>query len=137
MNFNGLKVGAFMDELRRMPADEQVKYDFAYFGPTKLQSYRGYYEDAALGYDSHEFGHYPYEYPTVKQLLEHFEQTIGKVFEGWKGGNSRPIRFDTSLWVSNPGEAGDTIIVGVQRFTYVTILTRDERDESVGGTNGR
>lgn len=124
MNFNGLNVGQFMEALRHADQDEPVKYNFVHFHPTTLESYRGYYEDAALGYDSDG------EPPTVKALLAHFEETLGKVFHGWKGGNGRPIRLDTSLWVANPGESGSTIVVGVQRLLYVTILTRQEEERS-------
>lgn len=123
MNFNGFNVGQFMDKLARMDPDEQVKYDFVHFRPTTLQSYRGFYEDAALGYSDDG------DYPIVKDLLAHFEHTLGKVFEGWKGGNGRPITRETSLWVANPGETGDTIIVDVQKLLYVTIITRDESEE--------
>lgn len=134
MNFQGLNVGQFMDRLKAMPADEPVKFDFVHFGPTKLESYRGFYEDAALGYE--ECGHLRaggvYGYPKAGELLAHFERTMGKVFCGWKGGNGRPIIRDTSLWVANPGETGGTVIVDVQYLeSYVTIVTRheDERYE--------
>lgn len=128
MNFNGMNVGQFMDKLAKMPQDEPVKYDFVHFGPTMLESYRGFYEDAALGYE--ECGRLrrnaQYEYPKVKDLLAHFEATLGKVFNGYKGGNGTPIRLNTSLWVANSGETGDTVIVNVKQFTYVTIITRLE-----------
>lgn len=130
MNFTGLTVGQFMDKLKALDQEELVKYDFVHFGPTTLESYRGYYEDAALGYDEcgRSFGDLAYEYPKIKDLLQHFEQTIGKVFGGWKGGNGRPISRATSLWVANPGETGDTVIVDVQQHTYVTIITRNEKE---------
>lgn len=114
MNFKGLNVGAVIERLKRMGQEEQVT--------TTLESYRGYYEDAALGYGDGK-------YPKVKDLLAHFEATIGKVFHGWKGGNGTPISYKTALWVANPGETGDTVIVGVQQPTecgYVILLTRHE-----------
>lgn len=123
---SGLTVGEFMDKLRVMPQDEPIKYDFVHFGPTTLESYRGYYEDAALGYGGGRRGSF-YDYPTVKALLDHFEAALGKVFEGWKGGNGRPITRETALWVANPGETGDTIVVDVQELLYVTIITKQER----------
>ena len=130
MNFQGLNVGQLMDKLKQMDPDEAVKFDFVHFGPTTLESYRGYYEDAALGYE--ECGRMrraaQYEYPKVKDLLEHFEQTLGRVFEGWKGGNGRCITRETSLWVANPGETGGTIIVDIQKLLYVTIITRQEEE---------
>lgn len=130
---NGLTVGQFMDKLRWMPQDEAVKYDFVHFGPTTLESYRGYYEDAALGYEECGRLHRSaaYEYPTVAALLQHFEETIGRVFRGWKGGNGRPIMLDTALWIANPGETGDTIVIDVQHLLYVTIVTMHNEQELI------
>ena len=128
MNFTGLKFGELIDKLKRMPQDEPVKFDFVHFGPTTVESYRGYYEDAALGYATPDSGT-GYNFPTVSALVAHLEATIGKVFHGWKGGNGRPITRDSSLWVANPSETGDTVVVDVQELTYVTLITRqdDER----------
>lgn len=130
---NGLKVGDFMARLQRMDQDEEVKFDFVHFGPTTLESYRGYYEDAALGYDEcgRMHGSGQYSYPKVRELLEHFQKTLGHVFEGWKGGNGRSITLGTTLWVANPGETGDTIIVDVQKLLYVTIITRHNEQEEI------
>lgn len=111
-------LGDFIDALKRCDPEEPVKFDFVHFGPTTLESYRGYYEDVALGYT--DVG----DYPKVKDLIAHCETTIGKVFSGWKGGNGRPVRRDTTLWVANPGESGSTGIVGVEPRLYVTIMTK-------------
>lgn len=128
MNFRGLTVGQFIDALKKMPQSEAIKFDFVHFGPSTLESYRGYYEDVALGYE--ECGYtrrlVPYSYPTVEELRYHFEAMLGKVFCGWKGGNGTPVSLKTSLWVANPGETGDTVIIGVQQLLYVTIITRQE-----------
>jgi hypothetical protein len=128
MNFKGLKYGEFITALERMPADEPVKFDFVHFGPTRINSYRGFYEDAALGYQRPDDS--DYEFPTVEELVRRLTSVLGHVFEGWKGGNGRPIRLESSLWVANPGETGDTVIVDVQNLTYVTIITRSEEEKS-------
>ena len=125
---NQLTLGEFMLLLKLQDPNESVKYDFVYFGPTTLESYRGYYEDVALGYE--ECGrsihsNRSYEYPTVQALLAHCEETIGKVFSGWKGGNGTPVSFSSTLWVANPGESGSTAIVGVEKLLYVTIITKE------------
>jgi hypothetical protein len=84
--------------------------------PTVFDSYRGYYEDLALGYSNKG------EYPTVGKLLEHAEACLGKDFTGWKGGEYT-AREDSTLWVANSGETGSTAIVGVEKYLYITVLT--------------
>jgi hypothetical protein len=122
---NQMTLGEFMAALRRQDQDELVKFDFVHFGPTTLQSYRGYYEDVALGYEECGRMHRnaQYEYPKVRELLAHCEATIGTVFSGWKGGNGTPVSHDSTLWVANPGETGGTAVVGVEAKLYVTIMT--------------
>lgn len=111
-----MRLGELIDALKRQDQAEAVKYDFVHHGPTTLASYRGYYEDLALGYD--EKGNYP----TVAELITRLESAIGEVFTGWKGGDYTMTR-DTPVWVANPGESGSTVIVGVEKHLYVTLIT--------------
>jgi len=45
-----LTLGELIDRLKMMPQDEEVRYDFVHFRPTSVDSYRGYYDQLALGY---------------------------------------------------------------------------------------
>ena len=87
-----------------------IYYDFANVEPTFLDSYRGYYDQLALGIcvDS------PYaERKTVSQLLTDLRKSIGKTYHGWKGGDYK-MTSKTLVHVANPGETSDTIIIGVR-----------------------
>lgn len=119
-----MTLGEFIRALERQEPDEHVKFDFVHFGPTMLDSYRGYYEQLALGYEEcgRMHGSTQYEYPTVLQLHNHCKEALYKVFTGWKGGNYA-IDDRTQLWVANPGESGGTAIVNVEKRLYVTIIT--------------
>ena len=120
-----MTLGEFIRALQRQPQDEVVKYDFVHFGPTTLASYRGYYEQLALGYEECGRVHRRderYEYPTVAALIAHCEDALGKTFHGWKGGEY-VMHEGTPLWVANSGETGGTAIVNVEFHTYVTIIT--------------
>lgn len=116
----------FIRALERQEPDDPVKIDFVHFGPTTFDSYRGYYEQLALGYNEcgrmSPRGDESYQYPTVAKLLEHARETLGREFTGWKGGNY-VMHGDTVLWISNPGETGSTAIVNVEKHLYVTIMT--------------
>jgi hypothetical protein len=108
-----LTLGGLIDELRRMDGDKTVLFDFGGLVPTRIMSYRGYYQDAALGFTSDES-------PKVSQLLAELEAAVGSTVEGYKGGTYR-LKEDSRLWVANYGETSDTAIVGVidARWTVV------------------
>lgn len=116
-----MTLGEFIRALERQDQDEKVSFDFVHFGPTKFDSYRGYYDQLALGYGGGRHDH-AYEHQTVAQLLAHARECVGKEFTGWKGGEYT-MHSDTPLWVANPGETGSTAIVNIEKQLYVTIIT--------------
>lgn len=120
MSDRQLTLGALIDALRHRHATETVVYDFCGLAPTTLCSYRGYYEDLALGF-TNEMG---WGNITVGTLLERLQSAIGQTFTGWKGGDyvASP---DTAMWVATQGETGGTAIVGVRDGSYYTILETD------------
>ena len=97
---SGLTLGGLINELKRFPSDSKIVYDFCDFYPSGLASYRGYYEDLALGF-SRDYD--DKEAPTVKEILNVLEQAIGKEFYGYKGGNYKAGK-NSALWVSLWGE---------------------------------
>lgn len=94
-----------------------LRYDFVHFKPTLgIHSYRGYYEDLAVGYGTDDN-------ITVGELTAKLKEAVGRTYQGWKGGEYR-MDTDTPVWVSNPSEAGGTAIVGVRDDGWVvTLLT--------------
>jgi hypothetical protein len=95
-----------------------VRFDFCNMVPTTLDSYRGYYEDLALGWEPQ----HGYPEPTVPMLLEVLKDQIGTTVHGWKGGDYIVSR-DQILFVANPGETGSTVIVGVDNGYFTVIRT--------------
>jgi len=65
-------------------------------------SYRGYYEHLAFEYN-------PLSYIKVKYIIEMCEGCIGKVFEGYKGGEYEMNR-NTPVWIAKYGYSGEKII---------------------------
>lgn len=92
----------------------KVEFDFCHLCPTKFDSYRGYYDHIALGFTT------DYAPPTLKQLLERVDETIGHAFEGYKGGTFRMGR-NTPVWVDRWGDCSSTMLVGV-RVRYETLV---------------
>lgn len=100
-----LNLGQLICKLKKCKSDAKVRFDFGGFVPDGLDSYRGYYNQLALGFcEDKEV--------TVAELLLEARATLGKSFSGYKGGDY-VMDHGTSLWVSNYGQAHDTAIVGV------------------------
>lgn len=113
-NVEPMTLGALIDELRLRDAAEEIVYDFGGFHVGKIASYRGYYDQLAIGFCEH-----PSRY--VGSLLAECEAAVGATFEGWKGGEYQMDR-STPVWASNAGRSSDTAIVGVIDGGWRTIL---------------
>lgn len=116
-----ISLGGFIDLLAQRPADHFITYDFAGLVPTSFASYRGYYDQLALGWGA------DCARPTVGQLLKLCGDTVGETFEGWKGGDYR-MTLRTPLWVANPGNTGSTAIVGLHPQEYWTYIATEFHD---------
>lgn len=123
-----MKLGNLIAALEQRPKDETVRFDFCGRYPTKLQSYRGYYDQLALGHAGHYDSDNPPDPPTVASLLAELRSAIGKTFTGWKGGDFRMDK-STTVWIDNPGECNGTAIVSVVGNGYATLITTRNEDE--------
>lgn len=113
-NGNQLTLGKLIEQLERRGQKQSVRYDFCGLSPFRIASYRGYYEDLAIGWREGEA-------PTVSGLLAELKIAIGCTFQGYKGGDFH-MDAATNLWVSNWGECDGTAIVGVSGEDWETIL---------------
>jgi hypothetical protein len=91
-----------------------VRFDFCKFVPDQLGSYRGYYEDLALDYQTGATVH-------VADLLPQLRDALGRSFEGYKGGEFVMHR-GTNVWVAPYGESWGTAITGVRDTGYYAVL---------------
>jgi hypothetical protein len=94
---------------------------------TTFDSYRGYYDDLALGYIAKDYyeENKDDEIHTVKDFLEEAKRCLGKTFYGWKGGKFIMDK-DTPLWVANNGHTSNFVIDHIEEscgscFVYLDI----------------
>ena len=92
---NQLTLGGMIEALEVMPKDTKIR------GLGPLASYRGYYCDLSFGYSA--------ETETASALLERCKDAMGKIFEGYKGGDF-VMGALTPLWLSDYGSCGDKIM---------------------------
>ena|SRR5690349_15752338 len=108
-----MSLGEIITTLRRKEPEKTVTYDFVHFRPQGIHSYRGYYEQLAIGYGHDDI--------TVADLLALCERAVGKTFTGYKGGDY-VMSENTPVWVANHNEAGGTAIVYVQDQDWRIVL---------------
>ena len=107
-----MTLGQLIEQLEKMNPDSGVicSTDTSMVFTT-FDSYRGYYDDLALGYitkDYHEEGKND-EIHTVKDFLAEAKSCLGKTFYGWKGGEFI-MGANTPLWVAHSGHTSDFVI---------------------------
>lgn len=119
-----ITIGTLITLLRNCDPDATVRYDFPpYQFPTEIDSYRGSYDEPALGHagrDSHNQSSVNMhgrkdEAPKVAVVIAELEKAINGAiyYEGWKGGQYR-YHGTEPLWVDNRGEYNRVAIVGIQ-----------------------
>lgn len=116
-----LTLGQVIDVLERVDDKSRgVAFDFAATAPTRVRSYRGYYDQPALGWAATGYSgsHQP---PSVADLITELRGAVGRTFEGWKGGDYT-YDFDSPLWVDNPGDCNGTYITGADTEGYYVVL---------------
>lgn len=104
-----ITLGELIRKLKQAKPEAEVVYDFCRLQPTELMSYRGFYDQLALGWraDVHDQPDM-----TAKFLLEHCEAAIGATYQGYKGGDYE-MDANTAVWVDNWGEWTSTGITKV------------------------
>lgn len=119
-----MKLGAFIAALERADPAMLVRFDILGFTPTKFRSYRGYYDQLALGWTADDN-----KRMLADQLLDQARAAIGATFEGHKGGEY-VMDEDTPLWMANVGYSGDRArrIIGIFRGEYDVQIRTDEGD---------
>lgn len=124
MSAQPISLGALIDALNEYAPDKQVYFDFCGVRPGAVASYRGYYDHLAIS---------PSDKPrTVRDLVDELAACVGKVFEGYKGGDFRMTR-DTPMWVSPYGESHSTAVTGVVG-EYDACITTGYCEDWNGGT---
>lgn len=91
-----------------------VCFDWGRAIPTTLDSYRGFYNQLALGYEAGGEYHATVR-KTVGDFLTELKEAVGKEYTGWKGGEYT-MNEETPVWVDNPGSCCGTAIVEVGMF---------------------
>lgn len=131
-DFGPITLDALIKELENRQFDDDGKpravcFDFGCLKPCPVDSYRGYYDHLAMGWETWEDirKRDPYcDGMTVTDIVENLKSAVGKSFVGYKGGEFT-MSDDTPVWVDNHGEATGTGIVGVRSDGWLVVLLTD------------
>jgi hypothetical protein len=110
-----LNLGQLIALLTEEPPDNLIMYDFGNLVPTYVGSYRGYYNELALGW-AEDNG-----VVRVSEVLQVLSRAVGATFPGYKGGQYG-MGTDTPVWIANYGKATSTAPIGVTRDYHVTLI---------------
>lgn len=119
-NSNQISLGQLIEEIEKCGLEtndgeiKDVYFDFGTAIPTDLASWRGSYNELALGYRLCGYDNNNEHFADCKadKLLNHLKESLGKEYTGWKGGDFF-MNKNTPIWVANQGNSGNTAIVGV------------------------
>lgn len=100
----------------------EVAFDFGYFHPVEIDSWRGSYAELALTYADENTAPM-----TLPAFIEKLRWADGETFTGYKGGEFTMSR-RTPVWVANYGQSGNTAVIGVIDNGYQVIITTGWRD---------
>lgn len=114
------KLGVLIRQLSSCKPEAPVYFDFCDLVPDGIESYRGYYDQLAIGWKEAR------EAPTVADVLAMLRGAVGKTFMGYKGGDFL-MDEDTEVWVDNSGRATGTIITHVEDDDWCVYLRTDAR----------
>lgn len=112
-----LTIGDFIAKLEQQRQTNRVTFDLGGLEPTTFDSYRGFYDQLALGFDFNHNG----SKITVEELIKKSKDAQYNTFEGYKGGYYT-MSPDTYLWVDNYGCYNSTAIVDVTGNDYQTVI---------------
>lgn len=127
-----LCLGAMIDLLTSIASNQKpiiekygheatVHFDFEYLFPKSIGSWRGSYNELALGFETDG------EPMTVTEFLAMLEGVNGKILCGYKGGDYKMTRA-TPVWVARYGNSGNTAIVGIVDNEHSVILQTGQRE---------
>jgi hypothetical protein len=102
-----ITLGELIDGLEQADPARDVYLDWNRLGVAGLGSYRGYYDQLAIGYadDGNAM--------TAGDLLKDCRAAVGAHFEGYKGGQFRMDR-NTRIYVANHGSSAGVGLVGIK-----------------------
>jgi hypothetical protein len=108
-------LGQLIEELASIAADDDcwVSFAFGNFVPTDCDSWRGSYDEIAIGYTVLERCE---NRPMLTDFLQHLRECVGKEFTGYKGGQY-VMNESTPVWVANYGNSGSCGVVGLHVAT--------------------
>ena len=114
-----LKLEPMLKKTGRSEDEPNVVFDFEYLFPISLDSWRGSYEELAIGFEiDSSKDRSPMSLVAFHELLT---SAIGGTYQGYKGGQF-VMHKNTPVWVANYGNSGNTGVFDVVDKGYEIVI---------------
>ena len=113
-----LTIGEVLDAIKGVDDELTVLFAFGGVHPTTVDSWRGIYSEAAIGFSPGDYGD---PRRTVGEFRKELNNALNSSFDGWKGGEYTYER-NTPLHVDNRGCYTNTELTRVEVTEYDVIL---------------
>lgn len=121
---NEMNIGDIKNRLKLANNSLPVYFDFCECVPTTIDSWRGNYEEPAIGWAASGYSGKG-EAPTAQQFLDELKlATSGISYQGWHGGEY-VYTDEAQLYVDNPGDCTRTKIIAIEILNDRVILHTD------------
>lgn len=112
------------DESGRIGVDPEVYFDFEQSFPISINSWRGSYNELALGFENIHTNEKPMKLTAFNNMMN---EAIGKTFYGYKGGEFTMFE-ETPVWVDNYGKCGNRAVIDVVDTGERVLIITGERE---------
>ena len=112
-------LGELIEFIDKLPLLTNVKFSNGSY-PSSVDSYRGYYSDLAIEPSNEKIN--------VEKFLVMLKDSLGKTFEGYKGGDY-VMEENTPLWMANYGDCGEAVVSVSEDGTSDLILVTKDLDD--------
>lgn len=124
-----ITAGDLLDALAGIDDGIAVCFDFCGLVPTAVDSYRGYYDHLAFGWSEPDGVN---TLNTVGKLRENVSAAMGRIFQGYKGGDFLMHR-GAPLWVAEYGRSFSTAVCGVHVTDWCVTIRTAHCEDWAGG----
>jgi hypothetical protein len=119
-----IRLGALIEQVERLKPETTIRFDFGYTTPREAYSYRGFYDNLAIEFETGIYDKY-----TAADFLKLLQSSRYKEIHGYKGGTYFTTD-STPVWVvGDRSQSTGTAVKGVRDLGYGYAIIETEYEQ--------